>query len=43
VQGTAEGHPLRRDELDQLLELASRGTARLFELQSLALSQALAT
>ena len=38
VQGTAEGHPLRRSELDELLELASRGTARLFALQSQALA-----
>ena len=37
VQGTAEGHPLRRSELDLLLELASVGTARLFELQRQAL------
>ena len=38
VQGTAEGHPLRRSELDELLELASQGTSRLFALQTQALS-----
>jgi ribonuclease PH len=38
VQGTAEGHPMRRDEVDVLLELATRGTARLFELQREALA-----
>jgi len=41
VQGTAEGHPLRREELDQLLELATGGTARLFALQRDALAQSL--
>jgi ribonuclease PH len=38
VQGTAEGHAMRRDEVDALLELATRGTARLFELQREALA-----
>jgi ribonuclease PH len=33
VQGTAEGHAFRRHELDSLLNLASTGVARLFELQ----------
>ena len=33
VQGTAEGHAMRRDELDALLALATLGTAQLFELQ----------
>jgi ribonuclease PH len=37
IQGTAEGHPLRRNEVDDLLELASGGTARLFQLQREAL------
>ena len=41
VQGTAEGHPMRRDEIDTLLELAASGTARLFELQRQALAQAI--
>jgi ribonuclease PH len=39
VQGTAEGHAMKRDELDVLLELATQGTARLFELQRAALGQ----
>jgi ribonuclease PH len=39
VQGTAEGHAMRRDELDALLALATQGTAQLFELQRLALGQ----
>jgi ribonuclease PH len=38
VQGTAEGHAMRRDELDALLALAAQGTARLFELQRAALA-----
>src|SRR6187399_3693996 len=38
VQGTAEGHAMRRDELDALLALATQGTARLFELQREALA-----
>jgi len=33
VQGTAEGHAFRRHELDQLLDLATRGIARLHEAQ----------
>jgi len=37
VQGTAEGHAMRRDEVDALLALATRGTAQLFELQRAAL------
>jgi ribonuclease PH len=39
VQGTAEGHPMRRDEIDALLELAARGTERLFTLQREALAR----
>lgn len=39
VQGTAEGHAMKRDELDALLSLATQGTARLFELQRAALGQ----
>jgi len=34
VQGTAEGHAFRRDELDQLLNLAAGGITRLCGLQS---------
>jgi ribonuclease PH len=33
VQGTAEGHAFRREELDAMLNLAAAGTARLFSLQ----------
>jgi ribonuclease PH len=33
VQGTAEGHAFRRHELDQMLDLASQGIARLHEAQ----------
>jgi ribonuclease PH len=40
VQGTAEGHPMRRNEVDDLLELASGGAAQLFQLQREALGQA---
>ena len=38
VQGTAEGHAVRRHELDQLLDLAVTGTATLFALQAQALA-----
>jgi ribonuclease PH len=34
VQGTAEGHAFRREELDAMLNLAVAGTARLFSLQT---------
>ena len=40
VQGTAEGHAFRRDELDSLLDLAQQGCARLFALQRAALGGA---
>ena len=33
VQGTAEGHAFRREELDAMLDLAAGGIARLFALQ----------
>jgi ribonuclease PH len=33
VQGTAEGHPFTRAEMDELLELAKTGIARLIEIQ----------
>jgi len=33
VQGTAEGHAFRRDEFDQMLELATKGTSELIEAQ----------
>jgi len=38
VQGTAEGHAFRRDELDAMLGLAERGIAELFALQREALA-----
>jgi ribonuclease PH len=41
VQGTAEGHAMRRDEVDSLLNLAAAGTTRLFELQRQALAASL--
>jgi ribonuclease PH len=33
IQGTAEGHAFRREELDAMLNLAATGTARLFSFQ----------
>jgi ribonuclease PH len=33
VQGTAEGHAFRRHELDQLLDLATQGIAKLHAAQ----------
>lgn len=39
VQGTAEGHPFSRDEMDTLLELAKGGIAELVELQRSALKE----
>ncbi|MFC4556539.1 ribonuclease PH [Georgenia faecalis] len=41
VQGTAEGKPFQRSELDELLDLAVLGTARLTELQRAALAEPL--
>jgi ribonuclease PH len=38
VQGTAEGQPFDRSELDQLLDLGAAGCARLTELQQEALT-----
>jgi ribonuclease PH len=38
VQGTAEGVPFDRAELDQLLTLALNGTARLTEIQAATLA-----
>lgn len=38
VQGTAEGHAFRRDELDKLLDLAARGIGTLLDLQQQALA-----
>ncbi len=39
LQGTAEGHAFRREELDQLLALAARGTTELFAAQREALGR----
>jgi ribonuclease PH len=41
VQGTAEREPLRRDQLDQLLDLAVAGCGELTSLQVAALSRSL--
>ncbi|MEJ5208514.1 MAG: ribonuclease PH [Lysobacteraceae bacterium] len=38
LQGTAEGHAFRRDELDLLLNLASKGAEELFAAQAAALA-----
>lgn len=38
VQGTAEGHAFRRDELDELLSLAEKGIREIIELQQAALA-----
>ncbi len=39
VQGTAEGHPFTRAEMDELLELAKAGIVQLIEKQRAALSE----
>jgi ribonuclease PH len=41
VQGTAEGVPFDRTELNSLLDLALAGTAELTGIQKLALAQSL--
>jgi len=38
LQGTAEGHAFRKDELDQMLVLADTGIRSLMEAQSAALA-----
>jgi ribonuclease PH len=38
IQGTAEGHAFRRHELDALLDLATAGLAKIFVLQSQAIT-----
>ncbi len=38
IQGTAEGHAFRRDELDAMIALGEAGCARLFEAQRAALA-----
>ena len=38
VQGTAEGAPFGRDQLDAMLDLAAKGIAELTEIQRVALA-----
>ena len=42
VQGTAEGHAFRREELDKLLDLAADGVRGIMEVQNTAVAAALA-
>jgi len=39
VQGTAEGHAFRREELDALLDLATQGIDHLLKLQEQVLAE----
>jgi ribonuclease PH len=39
IQGTAEGHAFQRDELDQLIDLASKGIDELLEAQRAVLNR----
>jgi ribonuclease PH len=39
VQGTAEGNPFSRSELDELLALAEKGITEIFEIQRATLSE----
>jgi ribonuclease PH len=39
IQGTAEGHAFRRDELNAMLDLASSGIGQLLEKQRAALEE----
>ena len=39
VQGTAEGNPFSRDELDELLALAEKGITEIFDLQQATLAE----
>jgi ribonuclease PH len=39
VQGTAEGNPFSREELDELLALAEKGITEIFELQRATLAE----
>jgi ribonuclease PH len=41
VQGTAEGVPFDRDELNALLDIALKGTTELTQIQSQVLAEAL--
>ncbi len=38
IQGTAEGHAFRREEMNSMLDLAGGGIAELFKLQQAALN-----
>jgi ribonuclease PH len=40
VQGTAEGNPFTRSELDELLALAEKGITEIFELHRATLADA---
>ena len=40
IQGTAEGTPFQRAEMDALLDLAAQGCGQLFDLQRAALATA---
>ena len=42
VQGTAEGHAFRREELDQMLDLAREGIEEIQALQRSTIAEALA-
>jgi ribonuclease PH len=39
VQGTAEGNPFSRSELDELLALAEKGITEIFEIQRATLAE----
>jgi ribonuclease PH len=39
VQGTAEGHAFRREELDQMLNLAAQGIAEICQAQTATLEE----
>jgi len=39
VQGTAEGHAYRRDELNAMLDLAAKGISELMAIQRSALAE----
>ena len=41
IQGTAEGHAFRKDELDQLLEFGQKGVVELVQIQRDALAESL--
>ena len=39
IQGTAEGHAFRRDEMNSMLDLAQQGIKQLLQLQASVLSE----